>query len=110
MSIPQFNIEAYMAPSKKLAAMSIANTERLVALNTELFTKYSTLAMTNAKEALTIADVDAATAYMQKQPEVANNVVESIVADAKSVAELGKEYSDSVQQLITDEVVKLKAA
>mgnify|MGYP001552267271 CR=1 FL=1 len=110
MSMPQFDMEKFMAPSKKLAELSIANTERMIALNTEMFTKYTNLVMANAKEALTIADVDGATAYMQKQPEVANNVVESIVADAKVVADLGKEYGENVQKLITEEVSKIKAA
>lgn len=110
MSMPKFDIETFLAPSKKLAEMSIANTERMVAMNTEMFTKYTNLIMANAKEAMAIADVDGATAYMQKQPEVANTMVESIVADAKVVAELGKEYTDNVQKLVTEEVSKLKAA
>lgn len=110
MAQPQFDVEKFFAPSKALASLAINNTERLVALNIELFTKYSALTLDNAKEALTIADLDGATAYMKKQPEVANNVVESLVADAQVVADLSKEYSENVQKLFNEEVSKLKAA
>lgn len=110
MAQPQFDVEKFFAPSKALASLAINNTERLVALNIELFTKYNKLAMDNAKEALTVADMEGAKAYLEKQSEVANNVVESLVADAQVVADLGKEYSENVQKVITEEVNKLKAA
>lgn len=100
--IQTFDFEKAFAPSKALTALSIAKTESLVALNTELMNKYSAFAFANVKSAMEVKDLEAAQAYFAKQPDVAKEVVESMMEDGKAIAKIGEEYSAEVQKLVAD--------
>lgn len=99
---PTFDFEKAFAPSKAFAALSIAKTESLIALNTELLTKYSGLAMTNVKSAMEVKDLEAAQAYFAKQGESAKEVLETMMEDGKAVAKIGEEYTAEVQKLVAE--------
>lgn len=99
---PTFDFEKALAPSKAFAALSIAKTERLIALNTELMTKYSGLTMTNVKSAMEVKDLEAAQAFFAKQGDVAKEVMETMLEDGKTIAKIGEEYTAEVQKLVAE--------
>ncbi len=99
-----FDFEKAMAPSKAMTSLAIKKAEELIALNTELLTKYSAMTIANTKEAIEIKDAEAAKAYFAKQGEVAKEVMENMMEDSKKVAKISEEYASEVQKLVTDSV------
>ena len=96
-----FDFEKALAPSKALTSLAIEKTESLMALNMQLMSKYSAMAVANAKAAMEVKDADAAKAYFTKQGDVAKNMMESLVEDGKAVAKIGSEYTAEVQKLVS---------
>ena len=99
---PTFDFEKALAPSKAFTALSIAKTESLIALNTALLTKYSSLTLANVKSAMEVKDLEAAQAYFAKQGESAKEMLETMMEDGKAVAKIGEEYSAEVQKLVAE--------
>lgn len=96
----EFNqIEEVLAPARSLNELAFANVERLVNLQIDSTRKYADICLQNMREAFEIKDLSAAQAYMVKQREVAQNVTENLVNDAKAVAEIGRQYTDKVQKV-----------
>lgn len=107
---PVFDFEKAFAPSKALTALSIAKTESLIALNTQLMSKYSAMTIANAKAAIKLKDADAVKAYFEKQSDVVKEVMESLVEDSKAIAKIGEEYAAEVQKLVTEAGQEVVAA
>ena len=102
MAQASFDFEKTLGPGKAIAELNLKNVEKFVSFNVDLYTKYTTLALANTKEALTISDVDSAQAYFTKQSEKSKETMETLVADANSAVEMGKAYSEELQALLTD--------
>lgn len=94
------HIEEVLAPARSLNELALANVERLVNLHIDSTRKYAEIGLQNMREAFEIKDLSGAQAYMAKQREVAENVTENLVNDAKVVAELGRQYTDKVQKVL----------
>ena len=97
-----FDFEKAMAPSKALTSLAIEKAEALIALNTQLLTKYSSMTIANTKEAFEIKDAEGAKAYFSKQGDAAKEAMESLVADSKQVAKISEEYTAEVQKLVAE--------
>lgn len=96
------NAEEFLAPLKALNELAIANTEKLVALQSKNFEKYSKIALSSLQEASQIADLEQSQEYFKKQGEVSKQVAEDLAADAQEVAELGQSYAAEVQKMVTE--------
>ena len=99
-------VEEAIAPAKALSELALSNTERLVDLQVESLRKYSTVVIESCKAALAVKDLDGAQKYVAKQGEVAKEVVESMVNDAKVVVELGRDYASEVQKVVSGSISK----
>ncbi|PWQ98880.1 TIGR01841 family phasin [Leucothrix pacifica] len=99
-----FDFEKALAPSKAMTSLAIEKAEALIALNTELLSKYSAMTIANTKEAIEVKDAEAAKAYFSKQGDVAKEVMESIMEDSKKVAKISEEYTAEVQKLVAESV------
>ncbi len=101
-----------LAPVQKLSALGIENVEKLAALQLKSIDAYSKLAISQLKAALEVQDVAGFQAYLADQQTVVKTVSEKLVADAKSVAELGEKFSAEAQKVAKEsfEAVGLKAA
>lgn len=102
-----FDFSTLVAPSKAAAELALANFETLAGKNTQMFSKYAEMSISNAKEALQITDVEAFNNYMSKRQEVAKVWADSMAADAKELAKINEEYSKEVAKLFSDEMAKL---
>lgn len=99
-----FDFEKALAPSKAMTSLAIEKAEALIALNTELLTKYSQMTIANTKAAIEVKDAEAAKEYFSKQGEVAKEVMESMMEDSKKVAKISEEYTAEVQKLVAESV------
>ncbi len=100
------NAEKVLAPVVALNKIALAKTEKLVDLQIAAVRKYSDVALTSWKEALAANDPAAFQKYLAGQTQVAKEVVESVLNDAKTVAELGQEAAQEVQKLVSENLAK----
>lgn len=111
-----FDFEKSLEPGKAIAEMTLKGFEQMVSFNTDLYNKYSAMALENTKEAMEVSDIESAQAYFTKQSEKAKTAFETMVADAKTAVEMGQGYSEEFKAVITDlgekaaETVKAEAA
>ncbi len=107
--IKQFELpkaEELLAPYKTLTTLAIANTEKLVALQSKNFQKYSAVAIENFKKAAEVSDIEQAQAYFKNQAEVAQELAEGVKADTQEALELNKAYFSEVQSVFSANVEK----
>ena len=79
----------------------------MVALQSKNFEKYSALVLANMKEAAQVSDLEQSKAFFEKQADLSKQVAEDFAADVQEFAELGKEYAEEMQKLVTENVEKL---
>ena len=91
--------EKVIAPMQQLAKLSLSNTEKLFALQMEIAQSYVDLGIEQMNAMLEVKDPESLQAFVSKQADVARNVGEKMVADAKAVAELGTEFNAETQRL-----------
>ncbi len=102
----------FFAPVKALNELALANVEKLVEMNLATMHKYSDITLDAWKAALDVKDVQGMQEYVARQGEVAKEVVEGMVADAKEVAKLSQDYAAGAQKIAVEKagVVVKKAA
>lgn len=98
--------EELLAPFKSLNELAIANAEKLVALQSKNFEKYSKIALSSMKEASEITDLEQSQAFFQKQGELSKKAADDIAADLKEVAEMSQAYASEVQKVVTESISK----
>lgn len=107
---PSFELpkpEEFVAPFKALNDLAMANAEKLVALQSKNFEKYSNVVLSNIKDASQISDLEGSKAFFEKQADLSKKVTEDFTADVQEIAEIGKEYAAEVQKLVTENVEKV---
>lgn len=100
------NVDALVAPYKALNELAQANVEKLVALQSKNFQKYSELALANLKEAATVTDVEQSKAFAEKQIELSKKIAEEAKADVQLVADMGQAYVAELQSVVAENVNK----
>ena len=98
--------EEILAPFKAFNELALANVEKLVAMQTKNFEKYSKIALSSMQEAAKITDLEQSQAYFTKQGELSKKVAEDFAADMKAIAELGQSYLTDAQKLVSENVAK----
>lgn len=102
--IPAFN--EMVAPVVALNKIGLSYTEKLVDFNLSMLRKQADLALTGWRQALAVKDADTAKEYLTHQSEVARDVVEGYVADAKVVTQLGQEVAEDVRKVVEESISK----
>ena len=102
------NPENMVAQVQGLAELSLKNTEKVFALQLELVQSYVHLGVEQLKAMYEVKDAESLQAFVNSQADVAKNVGEKMIADAKAVADLGAELNAETQKL-TQESLKVVA-
>ncbi|MCB1757699.1 MAG: phasin family protein [Gammaproteobacteria bacterium] len=102
--------EEFLAPFKAFNELALANAEKLVALQSKNFEKYSQLALSNLQEAVQVSDLEQSKAYFAKQGDLSKQVAEDLTADLKEVIELGQAFTADVQKLMSENVAKANSS
>jgi len=106
VNVKAINADKLLAPVVALNKIALANTEKLVNLQIAAVRKYSDIALASWKQALTAENPAAFQKYVAGQSEVAKGVVENILKDAKTVADLGQEAAQEVQKLMSENLTE----
>ena len=108
MTTPNLNVsvQELLTPAKALNELALSKVERAVDLQLQAVARLSTVMLAASKEALEVQDVAGAQAYLEKRKEVANQVAQDLVRDARTVAELGKEYAEEAGKVVSENVSK----
>ncbi|MCB1760078.1 MAG: phasin family protein [Gammaproteobacteria bacterium] len=91
--------EKLIVPMQQLAKLSLSNYEKMAALQFEIAQSYVDLGIEQMNAILEVKDPESLQAFVSKQADVARNVGEKMIADAKAVAELGNEFNAETQKL-----------
>ena len=101
--------EKVLAPMQQFAELSLSNTEKLLALQMEMTQSYIRLGVEQMKALFEVKDAESLQAFVNSQADVAKNVGEKMIADAKAVADLGAEFNAETQKL-TQESLRVVAS
>lgn len=104
-ALPSF--DEFVAPAIELNKIALGYTEKLVELNLAVLRKQADVALASWREALAVKDPEQAKAYLAHQGEIARNVVDGYVADAKAVAELNQEVAEDMRKVVEASVAKV---
>jgi len=109
-TIPSF--EELVAPVVAFNKIALSYTEKLVELNLTVLRKQADVAIAGWRGALEVKDAAEVKDYVAQQGEVAREVVEGYVADAKVVTQLNQEAAEEVRKVVDESItnVSKKAA
>ncbi len=98
--------EESTAPMVALNKIAFSYTEKLVEMNISILRKQADLAMAGWREALAVKDADTVKEYLTHQGEVARNVAEGYVTDAKAVAEMNQDAANDMRKVVEESISK----
>lgn len=101
--------EKLLAPVQQFAELSLVNSEKLLTMQLEVAQSYVHLSVSQLKALFEVKDAVSLQAYVSSQADVAKNVGQKLMADAKAVANLGAEFNAETQKL-TQESLKVVAS
>jgi len=104
-TIPSF--EELVAPVVAFNKIALSYTEKLVELNLTVLRKQADVAIAGWRGALEVKDAAEAKDYLTQQGEVAREVVEGYVADAKVVTQLNQEVAEEVRKVVDESITKV---
>ncbi|MDO6461630.1 phasin family protein [Granulosicoccaceae sp. 1_MG-2023] len=108
MAIEFPNPDVLMAPMKAQSERLINTTTKLVEMQSKNFEKYSKLMLDSMKEATELKDMETASSFFKKQPELTAELMKSMMEDAKELGEVSKAFLSETQEAMTSEMEKVK--
>ena len=100
------SVEELAAPAVAINEIAIGYTEKLVAMNLAVMQKQAEVALNSWRSALSVKDAAEVKDYMTAQSEVARELVEGYVEDAKAVSKLSQEAANDVRKVVTEGMEK----
>ena len=95
------------APAKALNELALNKVDLLVDLQVQAVRRYASMILDNWMTALTVSDLEDLRVFMEKQALIARETMDALINDAAVLAELGQEYTQEVQGLISDNVSRV---
>ena len=96
------NLDALLAPAKKIAELNKAQMEKAVASQQAAAKEYISLTEARIKAATAIKDIEGLNAFVKEQVELAKSGFEKVTADSKELMEDAKSYSEEVMKLVQE--------
>ncbi len=101
--------EKMLAQVQQFAELSLANSEKLLTMQLEIAQSYVHLGVSQLKALFEVKDAESLQAFVNSQADVAKNVGEKMMADAKAVADLGAEFNADTQKLTLESLMVVTA-
>ncbi|MCH8079703.1 MAG: TIGR01841 family phasin [Proteobacteria bacterium] len=92
-------VEKLAAPVKELNALAVKNIEQLTELQLKTIQDNATIGVESIKNASAITDLEGLQSFLTDQAEVAKQIVEGILANARTVAELSQGYAAEAKEI-----------
>ena len=96
--------EKYFEPVRQINALAFANIEKLLEIQLKSINDTTRLGVEQLKSAVDIKDVDGLKEYITDHTELVKGLGERFVKDTRTALEIGKSYTDQVQQIVTETV------
>ena len=96
-----------IAPMKEFNKLAVAKAEKLAHLQLASLQVYSDMSIAQLRAALAVTDADSLQDYVAKQSEFFKALSEKLAEDARSLADLSKEFGDEAQKLGKETVAEV---
>ncbi|WP_193222310.1 phasin family protein [Alkalilimnicola sp. S0819] len=96
--------ENLFAPARKFNSALVDHLEKLTRFQLETAKSYADMSVEQLRAALEVNDVDSLQAYVSKQSGVASTLSKKLGEDANTLAGLGKDFAQELQQLTQENV------
>lgn len=96
------SVEELTAPAVAINKIALGYTEKLVEMNLAVVRRQADVALASWRSALSVKDATDAKDYLTAQGEVARELVEGYVEDAKAVSKLGQEAANEMRMVVTE--------
>lgn len=97
-------------PARAFAGLTVDHVEKLANFQLEATRAYADIGITQAREALQVADLKSFQDYAAKQREVAEAVTQQVQDDARKLGELGKAYTEETTRLTEQNAAQIRTA
>ena len=101
------SFEEIFAPAVEINEIALSYTEKLVEMNLAVMRKQADVAFATWRAALSVKDATEAKNYLTAQGDVARELVEGYVADAKAVSAISQEAANDVRKVVTEGIEKV---
>jgi phasin family protein len=92
-------VEKLTAPVQELNALAVKNIEELTALQLKTIQENASVGVEAIKSATAISDLEGFQSFLTEQAEVAKQIAEGILGNARTVAELSQGYAAEAKEI-----------
>ena len=101
-------VEKLTAPVQELNAIAVKNIEELTALQLKTIQENATVGIETIKSATAISDLEGFQTFLTEQVEVAKQIAEGILTNARTVAELSQGSAAEVKDIVEGSLKAVK--
>ena len=101
-------VEKLAAPVKELNALAVKNIETLTELQLKTIQDNAAIGVESIKSASAITDLEGLQSFLTDQAEVAKQITEGILANARTVAELSQGYATEAKEIAESSLKAVK--
>ena len=92
-------VEKLTAPVQELNALAVKNIEQLTTLQLKTIQENASVGVETIKSATAISDLEGFQSFLTEQADVAKQIAEGILANARTVAELSQGYAADAKEI-----------
>lgn len=92
-------VEKLTAPVIELNALAVKNIEKLTELQLKTIQENASIGVESIKSASAISDLEGLQSFLTSQADVAKQISEGILANARTVAELSQGYATEAKEI-----------
>ncbi len=101
-------VENLNAPVQELNAIAVKSIEELTALQLKTIQDNATVGIETIKSATAISDLEGFQTFLTEQAEVAKQIAEGILANARTVAELSQGSAEEAKNIVESSLKAVK--
>lgn len=101
-------MQEMMGPVRKLNALMLDNTEKLVSFQLDRARSYSELGIKQMRAALEINDSKGLQSFLSEQTKLASTLSQQLTDDARTLASMGEQFGKELQQIGKENVSTLQ--
>ena len=101
-------IDKIAAPVKELNALAVKNIEELTELQLKTIQENAKIGVESIKSASAISDLEDLQSFLTDQAEVAKQIAEGILANARTVAEMSQGYAADAREITESSIKAVK--
>lgn len=101
-------VENLTAPVQELNAIAVKSIEELTALQLKTIQENATVGIETIKSATAISDLEGFQTFLTEQVEVAKQIAEGILANARTVAELSQGSAAEAKDIVESSLKAVK--